>query len=206
MLLSMGLQRVGHDWATEQQQKIWCGPYSERIETPKKNKQTFVEFHAYKDMTMLQSNLEDFKVPKRGHAQTQHFSNFNVHINYLGFVLNTDSNPVDLKWGCTSDSACLICFQVMLLLMIHGSHSRGRRSVNTVPNEAILWLFNLYPLCFKKKKSLPFIKLQAIKQDWKNKIKEEIEVKGEKVGKEKSISLGGSVDIRNANLCALNNC
>ena len=31
-------------------------------------------------------------------------------------------------------------------------------------------------------------------------------MKRDKVGKEKSINLGGSVDIRNANLCALNNC
>lgn len=46
---------------------------------------------------MLQSNLEDFKVPKKGRAEAQLFSNFNVHMNYLGFVLNTDSNPADMK-------------------------------------------------------------------------------------------------------------
>ena len=77
--------------------RIWYGPYSDRIKTPKKNKQTFIEFHAYKDTKMLQSNLEGSKVPNRGRAQAQLFSNFSVHINYLGFVSNTDSNPVDLK-------------------------------------------------------------------------------------------------------------
>ena len=77
--------------------RIWYGPYSERIKTPKKNKQTFIEFRAFKDTEMLQSNLEGSKVPKRAHAQAQLFSNFNVHINYLGFLLNIDSNPVDLK-------------------------------------------------------------------------------------------------------------
>lgn len=93
----------------------------------------------------------------------------------------------------------------MLLLMIHGSHSRRRLSVNTMPNEAILCLVYLYPL-FSKKKIIAIYKATGNKTRLKNKIKEEIEVKGDKVGKEKSISLGGSVDIRNANLCALNNC
>lgn len=33
-----------------------------------------MELHAYKDMAMLQSNLEDFQGTKKGHAQAQLFS------------------------------------------------------------------------------------------------------------------------------------
>lgn len=55
--------------------------------------------HAPRDVKMLQSNLEDSKVPNRGSALAQHFSNFNVHMNHLGIVLNVDSNSVDLEGG-----------------------------------------------------------------------------------------------------------
>lgn len=85
-----------------------CGPkdlagplhYEDRKPWEWRGKQKFMGMkHAPIDVKTLQFILEDSKVPNRGSALAQHFSNFNGYVNHQGILLNVDFESVDLEWG-----------------------------------------------------------------------------------------------------------